>query len=233
MTTAAFKTGYLDKAIDNVDEVIATAQVELEGVDFDTIVGTGFSGALIVPMLAAAMGKHFVLVRKPKDGSHHSGPMIGNLGERWIFVDDFVSSGETRDRVLGTIEDACDSYGETLVWDPENCEYRNEVKGFDTTYVGDYLYAIDPTGTYETRKRWQPLCPKCGRDISTQQGLTTCWDCSNDEPDEPVTVVDGGVTLDEPAMVVDGVTLEPGGIIDMQEAINTLVANVNINSQEG
>jgi hypothetical protein len=181
MTTASFKTGYLDKAIDNVEEVIAKAEAELQDVDFDTFIGTGFSGALIVPMLAAAMGKNFVLVRKPKDNSHHSGTMIGNLGERWIFVDDFVSSGETRSRVLGTVSEACEAYYDRTEYDAMTASFT-DVRGeaFVTKYLGDYLYAIDESSIYETRKRWQLLCSECGIEISSQQGTTTCWDCPND-----------------------------------------------------
>ena len=92
-TVIEFKTGYLDAALDNLPGVIDRAQEVLSGVEFDTLVGTGFSGALVVPMLATQMGKPFVLVRKPNDGSHHNGSMIGHLGKRWVFVDDFVSSG--------------------------------------------------------------------------------------------------------------------------------------------
>lgn len=123
-----FKTGYLDIALDDLDTVISSAIDALEDVDFDTLVGTGFSGALVVPMLASAMDKNFILVRKPNDGSHHSGRLIGNLGRRWIFVDDFVSSGATRKRVRDEIAD--------------NAEGK-----FHTLYVGDYTYHEKKSGS--------------------------------------------------------------------------------------
>jgi adenine/guanine phosphoribosyltransferase-like PRPP-binding protein len=119
---AQFRTGYLDQAFVNVDEVIRDAKRSLRRVDHDTLVGTGFSGGLVVPMLARELGKNFVLIRKPRDNSHHSGQMVGLLGERWVFVDDFISSGRTRDRVKRIVKkQAADRLHET-------------------TWVGSYCY---------------------------------------------------------------------------------------------
>ena len=117
------RTYYMDQAIFNLAEVIETAQKHLAGVDFDTMVGTGFSGGVVIPPLALAMGKKFVLIRKETDDSHHGkGQLLGELGERWIFVDDFVSSGSTRKRVIQKVEQAATDY---------------EV---DTEMVGQYMY---------------------------------------------------------------------------------------------
>lgn len=118
-----FRTGYMDKALFDLETVIEDAKEALKDKDFDTIVGTGFSGGIVIPTLALALGKQFVLIRKEDDDSHHGGGlMLGNLGERWIFVDDFVSTGTTRTRVLEKIKKgATDDY-------------------HDTEYVGDYMY---------------------------------------------------------------------------------------------
>ena len=118
-----FKTGYLDAALVDLDGVLETAERILADYDYDTLVGTGFSGALVVPALALRLGKQFVLVRKENDGSHHSGRMIGQLGKRWVFLDDFVSSGTTRKRVRRAVHLSC------------------EERGWKTEHVGDYLYA--------------------------------------------------------------------------------------------
>jgi orotate phosphoribosyltransferase len=100
-----FNTFYMDEAVFNLAEVIKTAKEHLADVDFDTMVGTGFSGGIVIPALALAMDKKFVLIRKETDDSHHGkGRMVGKLGARWIFVDDFVSSGETRSRVIDKID---------------------------------------------------------------------------------------------------------------------------------
>lgn len=99
-----FRTGYMDQAVFELPSVIEAAQKALKGVDFDTMVGTGLSGSIVIPALALAMGKKFVLIRKQTDDSHHGrGRMVGELGERWLFVDDFVSSGATRSRVIRKI----------------------------------------------------------------------------------------------------------------------------------
>jgi len=111
---AQFNTYYMDSALFNLEEVIQTAADRLRDVDFDTLVGTGFSGSVVIPALALAMGKKFVLIRKETDDSHHGkGRLLGELGKRWIFVDDFVSSGRTRLRVIEKIEDAKREYETT------------------------------------------------------------------------------------------------------------------------
>ena len=118
---ATFRTYYMDNAVLDLSGVIETAHAKLAGVDFDTIVGTGFSGGIAVPALALAMEKKFLLIRKEGDDSHHSGRLVGELGLRWIFVDDLVSTGRTRRRVMHQVAGSLD-------W--------NET----TTMVGQYLY---------------------------------------------------------------------------------------------
>lgn len=119
-----FNTWYMDKALFNLAEVIEAAQEELKDVDFDTLVGTGFSGGIVIPSLALAMEKKFVLIRKETDDSHHGGGRLcGELGARWVFVDDLISSGRTRQRVIKKVGDA--ARGEFI----------------NTKMVGQYMYA--------------------------------------------------------------------------------------------
>ena len=136
-----FRTCYFDKAVRDLPGVIEQCKTALRGIEFDTIVGTGFSGAVVIPALAMAMGKKFVLIRKENDDSHHGGGrLVGELGKRWIFVDDFVSSGRTRERVITKIADA--------------------VVGTDlgaTRMVGQYMYQRSQSGRFEYfSSAWAP-----------------------------------------------------------------------------
>lgn len=110
--TTKFRTWYMDSAVFDLAGVIETAEDRLKDVDFDTLVGTGFSGSIVIPSLALRLGKKFVLIRKETDDSHHGkGRLVGELGKRWIFVDDFISSGRTRDRVIEKIKEVKDEGG--------------------------------------------------------------------------------------------------------------------------
>lgn len=91
-------------------------------VRFDTLIGTGLSGALVVPILARALRKHYMIIRKPGDDSHAGGQHEGILGERFIFVDDFISTGTTMRRVLRQVQ-------EMLI---DDCE--------ESQFVGVYEY---------------------------------------------------------------------------------------------
>lgn len=118
-----FRTEYFDEATQGLRSIIDEAKGALADVDFDTFVGTGFSGGVVIPALALEMGKDYTLIRKEDDDSHHGGGrMVGSLGSRWIFLDDFISLGNTRRRVVDKVAAACVMYDHT------------------TTYVGQYLY---------------------------------------------------------------------------------------------
>lgn len=131
-----FPVNYMSKALFSLPDVLDRARRELADVDFDTIVGTGFSGGIVIPALALSMGKKFVLIRKDGDDSHHrNGRLVGELGERWIFVDDFILSGRTRTRVIGKISEA-------LV-----------ETGSKTTFVGQYMYENE-VGFEDFRPSW-------------------------------------------------------------------------------
>lgn len=132
--------GYFDVAVDEPGTVIERARIDLANVDFDTFVATGLSGASVATLLAHALGKNYLLIRKPDDMStHDSNRAVGILGKRWLFLDDFVSSGRTRRRVHEQLRDMlqdrplCDYDATTRTW-----AYHEP---FATEYVGDYHYA--------------------------------------------------------------------------------------------
>jgi len=132
--SAKLRTYYMDQAVFNLHEVIETAMANLEHVDFDTLVGTGFSGGIVIPSLALSLGKKFVLIRKETDDSHHGrGRLLGELGSRWIFVDDFVSSGRTRQRVINKIDEAALDYetASEFVGQYMYCNYSAEGPHFE------------------------------------------------------------------------------------------------------
>lgn len=139
------RTYYMDYALFNLGEVIETAKERLADVNFDTMVGTGFSGGVVIPSLALAMGKKYVLIRKETDDSHHGkGQLLGELGSRWIFVDDFISSGKTRLRVIEKVRETLHDYEA------------------DSECVGQYMYVnysddgpvFEPYSRYWTDPSW-------------------------------------------------------------------------------
>lgn len=118
---------YMRQAFDNSGTFVQNAKRALSRVDFDTMIGTGLSGSLAIPVLARAMNKHWAIVRKDNDGSHSSCIIEGSIGNRWVFVDDFISSGATRDRVIRVVTETVQEY------DP----------GMDLEHVGTYCYHLD------------------------------------------------------------------------------------------
>lgn len=99
--------GYLRLALYGLPSIIAQApRVIPADLQYDTIVGTGLSGTLVVPALAVALSKHFLIVRKSVE-HNHSGQHEGLFGRRWVFVDDLIASGDTLRTVRGKILGLC------------------------------------------------------------------------------------------------------------------------------
>ena len=114
---------YLRKTFDDPQQLADTLHATLyRKVAYDTLVGSGLSGALVVPAIARILEKNWLIVRKPNDGSHSHRRAEGSLGQRWLFVDDLVDSGRTWKRVTTTVRDIA----------------RDE--SFQTQCVGAYTY---------------------------------------------------------------------------------------------
>lgn len=128
--TLVTMTDYITPAFADDDKLVTEAEYALKNVEFDTVVGTGISGALVAPLLARWMGKNLVIVRKENVDTHAYRPIEGKLGHRWLFVDDLVCTGATLRRVVKAVD--------TLTF--------NLSFDWKTEYVGTYLYSYG--GTY-------------------------------------------------------------------------------------
>lgn len=89
-------THWLSHAWDSEEDILfrymEVAQEQKMPQDFDTLVGVGVSGAVIVPILARLLGVDFAIVRKDNDGTHGWNKIEGVVGSKWLFVDDLISS---------------------------------------------------------------------------------------------------------------------------------------------
>jgi len=121
-----FHAYYLKRVHSHFDQIVEYARDTIPP-DTETLVGTGLSGALVVPRLAEALGMAWAIVRKPNDGTHSSYSVEGELSGRWVFVDDLISSGETLRRVVAEVA------------------RLSEVYLFDAEFTGAWLYeGMDP-----------------------------------------------------------------------------------------
>lgn len=76
------------------------------GIKFDAVVFTGYSGALVGPLVAAQMGKSPIFVRKENEPNHSTWKVEGEHDvQRYVIVDDFVSSGKTVERVFAQMRE--------------------------------------------------------------------------------------------------------------------------------
>lgn len=100
------QSGYMQSVFGSLDHVIEDFLLYTDGVKYDTLVGIGLSGSLIVPRIADALDKNWLIVRKD-DNSHSYYRAEGVLGKRWIFVDDFIHTGATAIYVLDQIRQEC------------------------------------------------------------------------------------------------------------------------------
>lgn len=123
---------YSFAAFDEPEALILEARQRLAGIDYDTMVGRGLSGALVVPILARALHKKWAIVRKPGDSTHSRARFEGEIGKRWLFVDDFTASGGTYRATFEAVHDAAE-------------EFDVEVPKL----VGAYLYDVGDPDSHE------------------------------------------------------------------------------------
>jgi adenine/guanine phosphoribosyltransferase-like PRPP-binding protein len=103
---------YLRKALDRrsrsarIAHSVEIAREMQRHFRFETVVITGWSGALIGIPIADALDLSITFLRKP-DSSHHSSQNVEGLvkvGTRALFVDDFMSSGDTFRKVKDALQ---------------------------------------------------------------------------------------------------------------------------------
>lgn len=146
---ATYSSRMLDDPAGIAEELRRSAAEQ--GIEFDTIVGRGSSGMLIVPVVARILGKRWFIVRKDAEvkSSHDSScKWMGDLGKRWVFLDDFCSSGETfrkvRDGVKDAVREATAPY-QSFGYPPDGSKgrmdwYTYERPAFETELVGYFEY---------------------------------------------------------------------------------------------
>ena len=107
---------------------------------YDTLVFCGISGAIIGPMVALAVSKEMVLVRKKGDIRHSGYDVAGySSPKKYIIIDDFVDSGETATHIqkeMHKFQPKAECLGvlsvQELVGAPT--QYKPKRKDLDTRY---------------------------------------------------------------------------------------------------
>jgi hypothetical protein len=147
------------KVYEHPDQLIAEAQEKLAGVDFDTMVGGSQSAALAIPLLSRAMGKHMVIVRVPR--RYGKNDAEGDLGSRWLFVDDHIESGQTFAQIQQVIRDLEfreQSSQRSLGWHVEDPVFRTELVGAYEYQPHDHggaaIYTPASTGKLRINDPW-------------------------------------------------------------------------------
>lgn len=88
----------------------------VQDVAFDAIVVSGTSGLILGGLLAQQYKKNLIVVRKNGHTTHTSrlieGAFVPDETNRCVFVDDFVDSGATVERVFRAIKDS----GSDILW---------------------------------------------------------------------------------------------------------------------
>lgn len=102
--------------------------------DFDAIAVSGYSMALIAPIIADRLEKNLILVRKDSDMAHSVYMVEGVRGQRCIIIDDLICSGKTFMRICNKVRNIdCEVVGFVMYHD----EYFNEPTYYNVPNWGE------------------------------------------------------------------------------------------------
>ena len=108
---------YLAPVFEEYDELIESCVARLKGYEFDTLVGTGLSGTLILLPLARRLGVNAAVVRKRDESCHSRHAVEGAIGKKWILLDDQVDSGKTATTAIRIVNEHLTRFGICTRWD--------------------------------------------------------------------------------------------------------------------
>lgn len=127
-------SGYLrnvfsPRANDIIDEVIEKIRATGMLTYTDAFAGCGMSGIIVASKLAYATKRELIAVRKANVSSHASEKVEGVIGSNYVFVDDFVASGNTLRHTIHSIQkqdNSSNCVGAVLygTWDEK--EYKDD-----------------------------------------------------------------------------------------------------------
>lgn len=87
---------------------------------FDGFVVQGYSMSIIGSILAHEMGKQIAVVRKHDDDRNSWMDVEGKHHQRWVFLDDLISSGRTFERVKEGLEEIMGEIVGICLWYDSN-----------------------------------------------------------------------------------------------------------------
>lgn len=194
---------YFDRALTwTTRKLVSHFKATTEDVQFDTVIGTGLSGTIFAARVADTMGVQFGIIRKPDDDSTHSSNRLeGAVGDHWLFVDDFMETGDTFKRVMEAMtEDHPGSrFAGAYLYEADSRSYLSPeyltekygqwvkectlgpLNGPQTAeyYAGEYPYQPDlswPPGGFEDRvKHLVPLPADLEVSYNDDEGNPTFW----------------------------------------------------------
>lgn len=108
----------------------------LKKLKFDSIAFCGVSGALIAPVLAHALNKKLIVVRKNNQKSHSYLKVEGNYSSKtYVIADDFVTTGRTVKTIKREIKKEIPNAQCIGVLEMEYIDGKTSVRNFKLTEV--------------------------------------------------------------------------------------------------